>query len=258
MKHLIFGSYVSIQDGVYIDTSRSFNTPNKDVEFVSVPGRNGDLSFTNNRFENVEVVFNCYIKSDFEANFGSFINKLYSLDGYQRLEVREDYAIPEYFRLAQFVSATEPVTGQYNEDAQFELRFFCKPQKYFYYDESDPWTTVTSGLALNNPSYMTALPLFRVEKNGTLTISYGDGQGGAAIVLRLTVSGAPTSGANRFTDIDSELRDAYWNNINRNANISTDYDLNGTLFPVFQTKNATVVNFTGFTSVKVIPRWWKL
>ena len=248
MEFFRFGNLDSDDEGVYIDQSRIFIKPEKDVEFVSVPGRNGDLSFTNNRYNNVEIVVNCCIKSSFADNYASFIGKLNApwREGYQKLSFTAE---PDVYREAQFVSAVDPKTGGYNEDAQFELRFNCKPQKFL--QGYDNWIEITeNGSILNptltNPSYMNALPVFQTKGNGTFYVKDSANQ----LVTTITVSGL---GANDYTEIDSDIQDCYFNKTNRNPNVTMT---NG--FPVFPGGNATIISFTGFTSLKYKPKYWRL
>lgn len=114
--------------GVYWDGSQLFDKPRKDVVFYSVPGRNGDLFRNNDRFENISINVNCYIKSNFRQNFDQLMNFLYSREGYVKLANSKD---PDVYRMGQFVDAVKPSPGQFLRNAQFTLVFNCMPQRFY-------------------------------------------------------------------------------------------------------------------------------
>lgn len=244
MENFIYGSVHTDTEGVYVDQARIFGKPSRDVEFVSIPGRNGDLTFSNNRYNNIEIVVNCYIKSQFVDNFASFINKLSAQwnEGYEYLWFSMD---PDVYREAQFISATEPVTGAYNEDAKFEIRFNCKPQKFIDANHAS-WVSLPSATTdITNAYIMKALPIFRTQGNGTLYWKDSINQ----IISTITVSGL---NATDYTYIDSDIQDCYWSSTNRNPNVTMT---NG--FPVID-GNGNKVSWSGFTKVDYKPRFWRL
>ena len=46
-RHLIFGDVDSADYAIYISGDGVYNAPERDVEFVSVPGSNGDIAMDN-------------------------------------------------------------------------------------------------------------------------------------------------------------------------------------------------------------------
>lgn len=70
----------------FYDGSLTFSKPAKDVEFFSVPGKNGDLSISNDRFSNIEIRIPCFIRRNFRVNFSALLDFLTSIEGYQKLE----------------------------------------------------------------------------------------------------------------------------------------------------------------------------
>lgn len=123
-ESLTFGGVNLRSYGVYWDSSQTFDKPSKDVVFYQVPGRNGDLSVSRNRFNNIEISVDCFIE-DF-SRFDDLMNALYSFDGYQTLLLGDN---PATQRQAQFINATAPTTTQLNRQGTFTLVFNCKPQR---------------------------------------------------------------------------------------------------------------------------------
>ena len=216
----------------FTDGAEIFKTPAKDSSFYSVPGKNGDLEIFNGRYLNTEISINCFIRENFKENYDNLINFLYSQDGYGRFETSHE---PDIYRMASFISEIEPRTGSFNKYAQFTLNFNFKPQKWLKSGEIG--INLLSSNTLMNPTNFTALPLFEVVGTGTLNV------GSSVLILANNTS---------TTYIDCEIQDCYEGTINRNP----DLTITGG-FPSLK-KGQTTITFSGFTSVKMYPRWWKL
>lgn len=55
-QYLIFGGECSKDFGLYISGSGAFNAPERDIETVEVPGRNGSLIIDNGRYKKRNAV----------------------------------------------------------------------------------------------------------------------------------------------------------------------------------------------------------
>ena len=53
--YFVFGGKFSKDYGLYVSGSGTFNAPERDVELVEVPGKNGSLVLDNGRFKNITV-----------------------------------------------------------------------------------------------------------------------------------------------------------------------------------------------------------
>lgn len=215
----------------FYDGSQLFNTPDKDITFYSVVGKNGDLSISNDRYKNVNIDINCFIRTNFIENYNNLMNYLLAQDGYCELEFSQE---PEIFRMAQFTNAIKPSTGAFLKYGNFTLTFNCKPQKWLKSGLDE--ISVSSSETITNPTLMIAKPLIEVTGTGTITINDSS----------LTLSQNTST-----TMIDCEIQDAYEGTINRNPDLTIT---NG--FPeLVSGENSVSVN--GCT-IKLIPRWWRL
>ena len=113
--------------GLHISGDGTFTAPSRDVEYVTIPGRDGDLIIDNGRFLNVTVSYACGITGDFDEQFSKLKSWLQQDVGYHQLE---DSYHPEEFRMAAFVEAIKPEMEPYNESGRFSLEFVCKPQRF--------------------------------------------------------------------------------------------------------------------------------
>ena len=229
-KTLTFDGINLLDYSCWFDGSDSFRIPEKQYEFFEVVGRNGDLAISHDRYSNIDISFNCFINKEFRKNFIALINDLSAVNGYGRLETSDE---PDVFRMGMFVSDVQPSLWQADQGS-FHLTFNCKPQKWLKSGESA--VTINSSTTLINPCRMPSKPLIEVVGTGSITINSS------------TLTLATNTGT---TMIDCDLEDAYEGTINRNPDLTVTGG-----FPVLVSENE--VSYSGFTSVKIYPRWWRL
>ena len=165
-KTLTFGGVNSGDYGIYITGEAVYNAPERNVEIISVPGRNGDIVIDKGNFKNVEVTYHAGTygsdQMDFRTRIGSFRNALKAQSGYQRLT---DTYHPDQYRMAVFVDAfeveAEPVVA-----GEFDLIFNAKPQRWLTAGETP--VVVADGETLNNPTLFDAEPLLAIKGSGTV------------------------------------------------------------------------------------------
>lgn len=157
-----------------------FDRPERDVEVVSVPGRNGDLIFDNGRYKNLDRVYTIQVTG--VANAQNLINALTKTIGYQELE--DDYDTTVYYmarlknrpRVTQFVGNAVLLT----------VTFDRKPQRFLKSGETTPITGTYIGntafgtysscgvmkIAINNTTEETLYPRIYVP-GGQPQTTYG-------------------------------------------------------------------------------------
>lgn len=145
-KSLVFDGVDSRDYGIYITGDAVFNSPERDVEMIEIPGRNGAYALDKGRFSNIEVSYPAGIAGDTEEDFrkgiSAFRNALASRKGYKRLE--DDYN-PDEYRMAVYKSGLE-VTPKALKAGEFTITFDCKPQRFLKSGE----TAVTIGGSVTN------------------------------------------------------------------------------------------------------------
>ena len=126
---LIFGDVDTSSFGVWLTGSGTFSAPTRDVEYISVPGRNGDLLIDNGKWNNIDVTYPANIPPlvNMDSNLADLRAALCRQTGYRRLE---DTYHPDEFRRAAFTSGLSPVPSPDNRGADFDLVFSCKPQRF--------------------------------------------------------------------------------------------------------------------------------
>lgn len=228
MNYFVFGELNSKDFNVFISGENTFLSPERDVDIVSVPGKNGTLSIDNGRFNNVQIKYPCAIVYGFRQNYDAFKAAILAQKGYKRLA--DSYDV-DHFRKARFVSSLTPEMTQLNRHGQFDVIFDCDPRRFL--KEGEKKKTFTATGTLLNPTRYVAAPLIRLYGSGTLTI------GSTSIVLATTSD---------YVDIDCELEEAL--DAAENLNITTT----GGKFPKLS-PGENEITFTG-TKFDIVPRFY--
>lgn len=229
----VFDGKSSRDFGVELSGSGVFNAPRRDYESIEIPGRNGNLTFDNKRYENITVTYPASITRKFRPNIDGLRAFLSSRKGYCRLE---DTYHPQEFRLGIYAGPFEAETGFLNRWGEFEVSFDCKPQRFLKSGERK--IVVQPGETLNvlNPTYYTSKPIFLCYSAGDVTVGNST----------VTINDLGESIA-----LDCELEDAFEGAINRNKDIEVDR------WPELPEGGTGIRNETE-TIIEVIPRWWTL
>lgn len=215
----------------FYSSSDLWRKPERLADAFSVPGRNGDLFISQNKFSNVTRSFDCHIRENWNRNYSALVGMLSANDSYARIETTEE---PDVYMLGIFLSEIEPDMWQFNRRGTFTLSFNFKPQKWLKSGEDAIY--VDSSATLLNPTQFEAKPLIEVTGTGTITI------GESVLTLSQNTS---------TTYIDCDIQDAYEGTINRNSDLTIS---NG--FPVLK-PGTNEVTVSGCT-INIIPRWWRI
>lgn len=218
----------SLDFNTWISGGGTFNSPSRDIDKVTIPGRNGELIIDNGRYANIEVNYDAFITKDFDKNISALRAYMGALRGYKVLQDTYD---PEHFRLANFSSGLSVETTARNLAGKFTLTFDCKPQRYLI--KGNQTIEDVTGQLLN-PTLYDALPIIRAYGTGSFSIN------GVSVTI---------STANVYTDIDCERMEAYKGTINCNANINA---------PVFPKLAPGLNTITTNMRLDITPRWWEL
>lgn len=260
-EYFVYGRVSSADYGVFISGPALFNAPQRDVTVVSVPGRNGDVVFDNNRFLNIDVTYDCFIPRGFTEKFEHFKAAMLSMTGYQRIE---DTYFPDHFREGYFVGPIQPVTGPLNRSGRFTITFRCKPQRYYKTGVRAIITTeIGSGsLIVNNRTPFTSKPLIQIRSS----------EAHAVCNFRIAKSNYPQQGdwynveiLDNVTGtmyIDSESGNCYYERTTSGQVVKVpinDKVVTGIKGVPLLEPGANYISPTGdITRVAIQPRWWTI
>ena len=234
-EYFTFGGISSLDFHIWIQNPHSENAPERDVEFITIPGKTGELIIDHNRWKNVKIPYDLAISKQFIENFRGFKRALMSKRGFHKLENSFE---PDVYRLATVYQTIEPNTSPQHKAGVFTVVFDCKPQR-FLKTGTEP-IRFTAPDRLHNLTGYPAQPLIRVEYSGEGELRIGD----RTVKLYDTAAGKLT--------IDCEAMDAYRGDEPMNHLIGCEK------FPVLEA-GSNVISWTGgITAVEITPRWWVL
>jgi len=168
-KTFTFDGVSSDTYGVYITGEGVFNAPERDVDMLEIPGRNGAYVQDKGRFKNIKVTYKAGMFDVTESNFADKIanlrNWLGSKKGYVRLS---DEYNPNEYRMAVFYSGIE-VDHDYLIAGEFEITFECKPQRFLTSGETA--SAVANNGTLSNPTLFDSSPLLAVKGYGNISFN---------------------------------------------------------------------------------------
>ncbi len=237
INYFVLDNQCSRDYGLYISGSGVFNAPERDVETISIPGRDGDLIKDNNRYKNIQLTYPAFVRREFLPRVDAIKMWLMQDAGYQRLE---DTYNPDYYRMARFAGPLNFDMRALNRAGETSITFDCKPQRWRK-DGQDP-IVITGGAGTIYNDLLPSRPLIRI--NGTTTDQVVVYVGKYPVIIK-EMTGHIT--------IDSDTQNAYRNTVNQNQNVSIAD------FPVLQ-HGTTKIRWTSdaITSVEIIPRWWTI
>lgn len=232
--YIVFDGINCSDYGVYVTDLDTDNAPGRIFHIESVPGRNGNLTYDTNAFNNITVRYPAFVFENTDANIDGFRNYLASKNGYKRLE---DSFHPEEFRLARYASALTVDKTVNGLKGKMALEFDCKPQRFLKSGETER-TFLQTG-SIENPTLYAAKPIIRIYGTGDVWI------GSTKITF---------DGSSAYVDVDCELQDAYYGSTNKNASIQ----LTPNQFPELKAGETGISLESGITSVVITPRWWHI
>lgn len=171
MGVITYNGVSSDELGLVVEHYPNFKSPNRDIEYVHIPGRNGDLLYDHGSYQNVRREYEIAFVSDFKKpNREEWYKRvrlisqwLRSADGYAKLT--DDYE-PGYYSLASYEDGLD-IENILMQAGRVKISFNCKPQRYL--DDGNNMTKIQIPIMRNvhknfkNPSIYTAYPKIIVE-----------------------------------------------------------------------------------------------
>ena len=241
MTYFTYNGRSSAEFGLHIEKKDVFSAPEYDAEFISIPGRSGDIINPNRRFANIKVTYTVFLARKNTAALADVLRNikgwLYSEpDRYH--EITDSYDA-EYFRYG-VISGTLDIEEQLNKVGSFTVTFNCKPFKYSFAGQQTV-TVDASELTITNPTAFESRPYIKLYGSGTVRLMIQpEGQGTSVWVL---------SGVDEYIEIDSERMNCFKDTVLKNDILS------GEGFPVLKPGTTTIACAGNVQRIEVIPRW---
>lgn len=242
--------------GIYVDSSMSFNKPQKNVEFIRIPGRSGDLVIDYKTWQNVIISYPCFTKS--YSAFEAVINTLGRMSGYQKIECTND---AECYRMGVPSIPQAPTAKKINTNFYFDLTFNCKPQR-FLSNIPDITVPVSGSVDIANPTGFEAQPIVRVADAGSIIFKENKTELFMPFEEITATFSSWDTDTYPFVYMNSEQMECTMADLNGiEVAANSLLSLSPKKYPVLYGNNDAnsthVTNNTG-AAIVITPRWWKL
>ena len=125
IDYLIFGNVDSRDYDILVFFKDVDHTPKRVYQRIAIPGRNGEFFLDENRFEDVQVSYDCIALNDTDRK--NFVNALSAQTGHARLT--DTFNIGEYCS-AVFDGDVDPNVRPNRDSSTFTITFTRKPQRW--------------------------------------------------------------------------------------------------------------------------------
>ena len=224
---------------IVVEKAKSLGRPARKIQRYTVPGRNGDIIFQEDAWENYTQQYQVWSG---EGTFGSAASDftdisswLNGTNGYQELSDDEE---PGYFRLAQFNGPLD-IANILTKFGRATISFDCRPERFLLAGKTT--STYTRSGTITNSTAFTAKPLIKVTGNGnagTVTV------GGVTFSLVLTNEPLIVDCEEMMVkDLSGGLKNSYYSESNHR-------------FPTLLPGTSNISFTGGVTKVEITPRWF--
>ena len=240
MNYFEYNGTSSLDMGLRIESKDVFSAPKYEVDFLEIPGRDGDLIAGPGRYPNVQVTYSVFLpaKSTQELAEKILAVKEWLYEEPDRYHELTDTYDAEFFRQAVYAGKLD-IEDELNRIGVFTISFSCLPFRYslagFRFQ-----TITTSGTAVTNPYITASKPYMKIYGSGDIT---------------LTIQGSGKNTTWCFTDIDTYIEvDSNLMNFYKGTEPQNDKVV-GTGFPQLY-RGRNTISFTGDVSrIDLMPRW---
>ena len=240
MTSFTYNGRSSADFGLHIQSKNVFSAPEYDAEFISIPGRSGDIINPNRRFANIKVTYTVFLARKNTAALASVLRDikgwLYAEpDRYHELTDSYD---AEYFRYG-VISGSLDIEEQMNKVGSFTVTFNCKPFKYSFAGQKTV-AADASELTITNPTAFESKPYIKLYGSGAVTLNVSSGD---------STSSWTISAIDEYIEIDSELMSCFKGTDLKNDTVTGDD------FPVLKPGENVIACTGNVRRLEIIPRW---
>lgn len=206
----------------------------RDVTFIEIPGRSGNLTVDNGRYKNIEVTYeaNFRARTDHTMQVYAMMIKAWLLESAKYEDLSDTYD-PDYFKQAVFAGPVD-IENILNRYGRLKLTFHCKPFKLR--KSGMNVVCMENATGINNPEQFGSLPKFIVYGSGAATLHVNN-----TVMLLNNIDG--------YVELDTETENASKGIVGKNS------DVNIPAYPELRPGVNTISWEGSITRVEVIPRW---
>ena len=241
---------------VYCSGDKTFSAPQRNVDSITIPGRNGTLERDKGTFANIAVEYSCWIPSNFRQNIEGLRNYLLSKAGFKRLEDTYD---PDTYRLASFHGPLDVSAYYQSTFGSFTLQFTARPERFLKSGETAINLPIGS-TTITNPTLFKSKPLIMLSNLTSIPLTIAVGN--YSIAVRDSVGDIIDD-----LIIDTENLNAYGHKTSDGSITNCNDMINPTIKDKWMeiepgvntiTVSRNVLYPQSVEGLSIIPRWWIL
>jgi len=233
MNYFDFDGFRSDTAGLLVERRRTLGLPQRDVDKISIPGRNGDVLIDHGSYQNVRVMYDCAAR---DISALELLKQALTAGGGYRL-LTDSFS--SWQRMALYSSALDIEELILHRAFRFTITFDCKPQRYF---DRAQQISGTNSVTITRPAGFTQGDP-RIEITGT-----------GAVTLTMPQGNIPLGALTGSAVIDSEAMVAFRNNTN-----GTRTAIDIPFWPRLTAASTTITATGGsVTGLRIFPGWWCL
>ena len=238
MTYFTYNGRSSAEFGLHIEKKDVFSAPEYDAEFISIPGRSGDIINPNRRFANIKVTYTVFLA---QKNIAALAAVLRDIKGWLYSEPDRYHEITDSYDAGYFrygvISGNLDIEEQLNKIGCFTVTFNCKPFKYSFAGQQTV-SADASELTITNPTAFESRPYIKLYGSGTVVI-----------MIQPQGRGMMISNLDEYIEIDSELMNCFKDTTLKNDTVTGDG------FPMLKPGTTTIACAGNVQRIEVIPRW---
>ena len=238
MTYFTYNGRSSADFGLHIEKKDVFSAPSYDAEFISIPGRSGDIINPNRRFANIKVTYTVFLA---RKNIAALAAVLRDIKGWLYSEPDRYHEITDSYDAGYFrygvISGNLDIEEQLNKIGCFTVTFNCKPYKYSFAGQ-ETVAADASELTITNPTAFESRPYIKLYGSGVV-----------ALMMQPQGRGMMISNLDEYIEIDSELMNCFKDTTLKNDTVTGDG------FPMLKPGTTTIACAGNVQRIEVIPRW---
>ena len=221
MNYFIFKGISTIDFDIIVNTFPDIESSEEEGEFISIPGRDGFLFQSNNRYTELDKPITITLKNvDNINNIKSWLTG----DG--------DLILSNEIGIIYKARITGKITFQRSKSVWVaQINFKTQPFGYFIKED----VTITESTELNNPGNHSSNPIMTV---------YGVGD----ITLNINSKNIILSGITDYITLNSEIEEAYRDLVNMNNYMIGE-------FPIFDVGINAILWIGTVSKIDITPNW---
>lgn len=224
----------SLDFGIRVEEGVTFDSPERDINFLEISGRDGDVGIDNQRLKSINKSFPVTI---FPVQGKSFSQQMTDISNWLKTQIGNvflDVSSEPKYSYYGFYYEQYSVEKFFKVYGRAVINFKIQPYKFL----KSGLTPLTSPTALNNPTTRDARPLITIKGTGNITLQIGTEK----LTLKNVDGGIVIDSLKQVvTNLDG-TRPA-WDKV-------TSYPL-----PVIKPGNQAVLTTGTITELKITPRY---